>query len=153
MKILDAIGFFGPYIILLIGIILLWKQSKYFYGYLLFHVINTFINKLIKLVVREPRPNNGKNIMEFEQNIYEGSEEYGMPSGHAQSCFYSITYLYLVKENPVWLIIELFIAGLTIYQRWNYNRHTAKQLIVGSIIGALIGWMSVTLINKYLTTQ
>jgi membrane-associated phospholipid phosphatase len=153
MKILDTIGYFGPHIILCIGVILLWKQSKYFYGYLLFYVINTFINKLIKLVVREPRPNDGKNIMDFEKNIYEGIEEYGMPSGHAQSCFYSITYLYLVKENPIWLIVELFIASLTIYQRWNYNRHTIKQLMVGSIMGVFVGWMSVTLINKYLTTQ
>jgi membrane-associated phospholipid phosphatase len=153
MKILDTIGYFGPHIILCIGVILLWKQSKYFYGYLLFYVINTFINKLIKLVVREPRPHDGKNIMDFEKNIYEGIEEYGMPSGHAQSCFYSITYLYLVKENPIWLIVELFIASLTIYQRWNYNRHTIKQLMVGSIMGVFVGWMSVTLINKYLTTQ
>ena len=129
------------------------KQSKYFYGYILFYVINTFINKFIKLVVRDPRPKDGKNIMDFEKNVYEGIEEYGMPSGHAQSCFYSITYLYLVKENSIWLIVELFIASLTIYQRWKYNRHTAQQLMVGSMVGAFVGWVSVVLINKYLTTQ
>lgn len=153
MKLLDTIGFFGPFILLCIGILLLWKQSKYFYGYVLFYVINTFINKLLKMAVREPRPKDGKNIMDFEKNIYEGIEEYGMPSGHAQSSFYSITYLYLVKENPLWLIVELFIASLTIYQRWKYNRHTAQQLMIGSLVGALVGWMSVTIINKYLLTQ
>jgi membrane-associated phospholipid phosphatase len=153
MKLLDTIGFFGPFIILCIGIISLWKQSKYLYGYLLFYVINTFINKFIKLIVREPRPKDGKNIMEFEKTLYEGIEEYGMPSGHAQSCFYSMTYLYLVKENPLWLIVELFIASLTIYQRWSYHRHTAQQLMVGSLVGIFIGWVSVTIINKYLITQ
>ena len=153
MKIIDMIGFFGPHIILLIGIIILWKQSKYFYGYLLFFIINTFINKLIKQVVREPRPKDGKNIMDFEKTTYHGVEEYGMPSGHAQSCFYSLTYLYLVKENPIWLIINVFIASLTIYQRWSYHRHTAKQLMVGSVVGIFIGWTSVIFINKYLTTQ
>jgi len=153
MKIIDTIGFFGPTILLCMGIIVLWKQSKYFYGYVLFYVINTLINKLLKRAIREPRPKDGKNIMDFEKNIYEGIEEYGMPSGHAQSCFYSLTYLYLVKENPIWLIMELFIASLTIYQRWSYNRHTAKQLLVGSIVGVVVGWTSVTIINKYLTTQ
>lgn len=153
MKIVDTIGFFGPHILLCIGIILLWKQSKYFYGYLLFYVINTFINKLLKMVIREPRPKDGKNIMGFEKNVYEGIEEYGMPSGHAQSCFYSMSYLYLVKENPIWLIVNLFIASLTIYQRWSYNRHTAQQLLVGSMVGIFIGWASVIFINKYLTTQ
>ena len=153
MKIVDTIGFFGPHILLCIGIILLWKQSKYFYGYLLFYMINTFINKLLKMVIREPRPKDGKNIMGFEKNVYEGIEEYGMPSGHAQSCFYSMSYLYLVKENPIWLIVNLFIASLTIYQRWSYNRHTAQQLLVGSMVGAFVGWASVTIVNKYLTTQ
>ena len=153
MKIVDTIGFFGPHIILCIGIILLWKQSKYFYGYLLFYMINTFINKLLKMVIREPRPKDGKNIMGFEKNVYEGIEEYGMPSGHAQSCFYSMSYLYLVKENPIWLIVNLFIASLTIYQRWSYNRHTAQQLLVGSMVGVVLGWASVTIVNKYLTTQ
>lgn len=153
MKIVDTIGFFGPHILLCIGIILLWKQSKYFYGYLLFYMINTFINKLLKMVIREPRPKDGKNIMGFEKNVYEGIEEYGMPSGHAQSCFYSMSYLYLVKENPIWLIVNLFIASLTIYQRWSYNRHTAQQLIFGSLVGVVLGWASVTIVNKYLTTQ
>ena len=153
MKIVDTIGFFGPHIILVIGIIILWKQNQYFYGYILFFIINTSINKLIKQLVREPRPKNGKNIMDFEKNKYDGVEEYGMPSGHAQSCFYSMTYLYLVKENPIWLIINLFITSLTIYQRWSYHRHTAQQLMVGSVMGIFIGWGSVIFINKYLTTQ
>jgi membrane-associated phospholipid phosphatase len=153
MKIIDTIGFFGPHIILLIGIIILWKLNQYFYGYVLFFIINTFINKFIKLVVRQPRPKDGKNIMDFEKNVYDGVEEYGMPSGHAQSCFYSMSYLYLVKENSIWLIINLFITNLTIYQRWSYHRHTAQQLMVGSIVGIIVGWTSVIFINKYLTTQ
>jgi membrane-associated phospholipid phosphatase len=153
MKIIDGIGFFGPHIMLMITVVILWKQSKYFYGYLLFFIINTSINKLLKQLVREPRPKDGKNIMDFEKTTYDGVEEYGMPSGHAQSCFYSLTYLYLVKESPTWLLLELFIASASFYQRWSYHRHTAKQLLIGSVVGIFIGWVSVTFINKYLTTQ
>jgi membrane-associated phospholipid phosphatase len=153
MKIVDTIGYFGPHINFIITIILLWKQNKYLYGYLIFYIISVFINILLKSLIREPRPTDGKNIMDFEKNAYEGIQEFGMPSGHAQSCFYSMTYLYLVKDAPKWVIMELFIASLTIYQRWSYHRHTIQQLMVGSIIGLFIGWFSVTFINIYLITQ
>ena len=66
---------------------------------------------------------------------------YGMPSAHAQSVFMSLTFLYLVKESPAWLLGELFIAGLTVYQRWKYNRHTLEQLGVGALLGSLVAYV------------
>jgi len=152
-KIVDQIGFFGPQILFIISVISLWKQQAHFYGYLVFLMINKIINKILKLLIKQPRPNHGKSIIENEDRFYVGIEQYGMPSGHMQSCFYSLTYLYLVKQSPTITIVEMFITSLTFYQRWKYNRHTIEQLCVGSVVGILVGYLSFIIVNRYLRTQ
>ena len=157
-NIVDYVGFFGPHILFITSLFILWKQfiqytDYYLYGYVFFLFVNKFINKLVKLLIKEPRPKGGKNIIDNEDRFYKGIEQYGMPSGHVQSCFFSLTYLYLVKKSPLLLMIELFITSLTFYQRWNYKRHTILQLCVGSIIGILFGYISFTIVKMYLKTQ
>lgn len=152
-KIIDSIGFFGPQILFIISLISLWKQQVYLYGYLVFLLINKIINNVLKRIIQQPRPNNGRNIMKIEEDFYNGTEKYGMPSGHIQSCFYSLTYLYLVKQIPTITILELFITSLTFYQRWKYNRHTIQQLCVGSVVGIVFGYLSFIIVNRYLRTQ
>ena len=152
-NILDLVGFFGPQILFIISIIVLWKQQLYLYGYLVFLLINKIINNLLKRIIKQQRPNNGRSIMKIEDNFYNGTEKYGMPSGHVQSCFYSLTYLYLVKQTPIIIIFELFITSLTFYQRWKYNRHTIEQLCVGSLLGSIIGYLSFIIVNIYGRSQ
>jgi membrane-associated phospholipid phosphatase len=82
---------------------------------------------------------------------YDGSEKYGMPSGHAQSVFFSTTFLYLVKGSPSWLIIELFIVALSIYQRLKYRQHTLEQLFTGSAIGLLFAVFSFNITKQWLS--
>ena len=152
-KIIDILGYFAPYILFVLSIVLLWKRQYYFTGYIVFYILNIIVNKIIKVIVREPRPTGGKSLLSFEDGIYEGVEKYGMPSGHLQSCFYSLTYLYLVKESPSWLMLEIFIASASFYQRWSYYRHTIEQLFVGSLVGMFMGWFSYFMVHKYLITQ
>ena len=149
-KILDTVGFFGPLINFCISFVCLWDKKKYFWFYLVFYFINSFINRLFKIIIREPRPIGGKSLISIEK--YDGIEKYGMPSGHAQSSMFSLTYLYLVKQSPIWLLIELFIAMLTLYQRWNYRRHTIQQLFVGSIVGIVFAYISFVVSKRYLRT-
>ena len=149
-KILDIVGFFGPLINFCISFVCLWNQKIYLWFYLVFYLMNSFINKLFKTIIREPRPTGGKSLISIEK--YDGIEEYGMPSGHAQSSMFSLTYLYLVKQSPSWLLIELFIAILTLYQRWNYRRHTIQQLFVGSVVGIVFAYISFVISKRYLRT-
>ena len=154
-KIIDYIGFFGPHILFITSLFVLWKQfiqynDTFLYGYIFFLFISKFINKLLKIIIKEPRPDGGKNIIDNEDRFYKGIEQYGMPSGHVQSCFFSLTYLYLVKKSPLLLMIELFITSLTFYQRWKYKRHTLLQLSIGSIIGLILGYISFTIVKSYL---
>ena len=147
-KVFDSAGFYGPHITFVIGFTSLLKQPKFIASYLVFTTINMLINKILKYSIQQPRPVNGKSFIENEN--YSGADKYGMPSAHAQSVLFSTTYLYLVKKSIIGLIIELYICFLTLYQRWSYNRHTIEQLLVGSFIGIINAYFSVTITKKFL---
>jgi len=147
-EIIDKLGFLGPLILLCIGIYNLWNQQKYLLSYLVFFIGNTILNKILKIIIKQKRPSDGIKIMNEE---YSGEEIYGMPSGHAQSSFFSIAFLYFVKGSPTWLIIELFIATLTIYQRWKYKQHTLEQLFTGSFVGIGFAYLSFYITKQWLS--
>lgn len=148
-NIFDHIGFHGPIILFFINIFSLSKRIPYLYSYVFFFMINNFINDRLKSLFREPRPNNKIPYIEYYDDIIK-KDMYGMPSGHAQSIFYSISFLYLTIKSPIILILSLFIAILTLYQRWKYRNHTFAQLIMGSIVGIIFGSSVYYYTNKYL---
>ena len=96
IKIFDTIGFLGPFILLTIGIWQLWGNHGFWCAYLVVTIVNSFVNKIVKSIVKQPRPFDGESIMD---EGYNGCEMYGMPSGHSQSVFSSLTFLYLKMEN------------------------------------------------------
>lgn len=144
---LDYIGFFGPLLLFFISI---WKLSgriHFLYGYLGLFLASTIINKALKLLFQEPRPEGGMTIV---GEPYQGADEYGMPSGHAQSVAFSTTYLYLVTKNVLWLALELCIVALTMIQRWKYKNHSVSQLFVGSFVGAFWGYYGYQTMNSWI---
>ena len=147
IRMLDTVGFLGLFILFGIGMWQLWGNKGFWCAYLVVFVTNSIINKIVKVIVKQPRPNDGESIM---NENYTGAELYGMPSAHAQSVFSSLTFLYLVKESPAWLIGELFIAGLTVYQRWKYRRHTMEQLGVGAVLGMFVAYGGYYMTKQYL---
>jgi len=149
-NVLDNIGFFGPILLVLISISQLWNQRPYLIGYLVFLFGNTTVNKLLKMSIKQARPSDGRSIINED---YVGADKFGMPSAHAQSAFFSITYLYLTKDTSYWLLIGIFISALTLYQRWSYRRHTAEQLWVGAAVGGCVAYAGVFLTKKWLTTR
>jgi hypothetical protein len=146
-NIIDIIGLSGPLILFIISIINLWKQ-KYIYGYLLFYIVNTFINNLLKISIKEPRPNNN-TINEKYTEIHK----YGMPSYHAQSVVFSLVYLYLVNKSVFLLLIEIFIVFITLYQRWYYRHHTIEQLAIGSLVGGINAYIGYFITKQYFVTN
>jgi hypothetical protein len=62
-----------------------------------------------------------------------------MPSFHAQTIFYALTFFYQVKKSVKWTLIMGFISILTLFQRWEYKNHTIEQLAAGSFVGILVG--------------
>lgn len=144
---LDYIGFFGPLILFCIS---LWKLSgrmPFLYGYLGLFLASTLINKALKVVFQDPRPEGSRTIL---NEPYQGADEYGMPSGHAQSVCFSATYLYLVTKNALWLALELCIVALTMIQRWKYKNHSVSQLAVGGFVGAFGGYYGHMWMNTWI---
>ena len=154
IHILDDIGFFAPMILFTLSIIVLWSHIKYLNVYLIFFFLNMLLNKKLKQLFGEPRP--GKVT---EQNIYKkyentsGAEIYGMPSGHAQSVIFSTIYTYLVTKSNNILIGSGFISALSLIQRYRFKRHSIKQLIVGSLLGAGVALFSYNVSTFYLTCK
>lgn len=149
----DLIGFYGPLIIGFINCIYLWRRKIFLITYALFFIVNSFINGILKNIIQEPRPTGQIYLNEYDIVPNTAPSKYGMPSGHAQSTGYSITFLYLVVHSPALLILTAFIGSLTIYQRFKYRRHTIPQLIVGLAVGSLVAIISYKATQLLITQQ
>jgi membrane-associated phospholipid phosphatase len=143
----DYVGYYGPIILLIATIMLMIARTKILILYIIFFIINVFLNGVLKLLIREPRP--AGNILFNDSENTKASEQYGMPSGHAQSVAYTAMFLYLfTKPSNQYLVMgACFIGAITIYQRYKYKRHSISQLLVGTTVGALVA----TLCNKIYT--
>ena len=140
--IIDFIGFNGPVILFLASIIYLYVKNSYFTIYVIGFMFSGLINYILKGVFKQPRPIDDKHVFNLEK-MYRNVmtfENYGMPSGHTQSAFYTITFTYLALDNDVLLAGSVFISLLTIYQRVQSKQHFLSQTIVGAIIGGILGF-------------
>jgi membrane-associated phospholipid phosphatase len=141
-KIMDSIGYYGPIILCIGHVYVLRFRFLYLFSYLAFFCMNVYLNTLLKRIIREPRPENQKsyNLMdELTTKKSTNGQNYGMPSGHTQSLFYSISYAYLVTKSINMLLISLCLAAITIFQRLKYKKHTVSQLMMGVFFGTLFG--------------
>jgi membrane-associated phospholipid phosphatase len=146
MKILDYIGFFGPQILLFVSIILLKNKSTLLYIYLLGMFLSMIINYGLKGLIREPRPSEDVHIFNMELNSSNlngkrlGFDRFGMPSGHAQSVFFSTAFIYFALKNVKISLFYLLISLNTLYQRVKYKNHSIGQVIIGSLVGSVIAY-------------
>jgi len=134
--ILDYIGCLGPLILVPFTMINLRMQPNTLFVYIIFLIINTVMNALLKSLIREHRP-DGQIILDGLE-AETGIHTYGMPSGHAQSVAYTAATLFLVSRSVSVLVCVSVIGILTLRQRLVYRRHTTRQLSVGVVIGTLV---------------
>lgn len=142
VSILDWIGYQGPYILGVFSSFFLWNKPNYFTFYWMGWILNVVLNLLIKGIVQEPRPLEDLHIFNSEKEQLKriGFDRYGMPSGHAQMVFYSVSFLYFVFRSNILLFTTLFLSIITNYQRVKYKNHTIKQVVVGSLVGSFVGY-------------
>jgi len=142
--VLKLLGFFGPFILNIISLILLFMYSKYnvLFCYVTGIAINTISNVIIKVIIKNPRPKEDKSLFNNKKNINKTRlwfDKYGFPSGHSQSCAYSLTFISLVFKNVYIFLFYLFITLVTSYQRVQNKNHTLIQVIGGLIFGSIFG--------------
>ena len=93
--------------------------------------MNAFISKVIKKIVREPRPASSK----------KGG--YGMPSSHAQALFYFFMTVALTSQRDragawTWSALSLILGVYAVIaSSWRVTSglHSIKQTLVGAVIG------------------
>ena len=138
VELFDSIGNAGPILILLINIHTFLYRKQYLYVYLISIVFNSFLNSSLKYICRIPRQSDQIPFSKHEN--FDGVNAYGMPSGHAQSVFFSTMFLYLGQADSYSRILAAFICCLTLIQRYKYRRHTAYELVIGSFIGMCLAY-------------
>lgn len=142
-ELLSVLGFWGPYILILTTTYsLIIYDLNYVNYYLLFTIFGSIFNHIVKDLIKQPRPKRQRYLYDFEKDkkngVYTGAQTYGMPSGHAQSSFYSMfTVLFTVPNNYIKLG-SILIACNTCWQRWVYRNHTIIQILIGSLCGIFI---------------
>ena len=149
-SILNFIGLNGGLILAIFTIFLLWNKYTYLITYIIGIIINTCVNKVLKLAIQQPRPNENKSI--FNAELASGKKikfnKYGMPSGHLQDTMFSTIFIFLVFKN-IWIsLLMLIISLITCYQRIESEEHTILQCIIGGIIGCLLSYYFYTFGKK-----
>lgn len=153
LQIFDNVGKYGPGLIFFIAIYLLYSKQILLITYIIGYVLNLILNFGLKGIFRMPRPN--ENMKKFDAairlNKHIELNRFGMPSGHAQTMIYSLVFISFAllstknKEkglnmNQNWIALMIVLSILTLAQRVHFNMHSLEQILVGSIIGALIGY-------------
>jgi membrane-associated phospholipid phosphatase len=141
-----GVGYFGPQIATVYVLYIVYQYSIiYCILFSILFIFSTWLNhKILKKIIYDSRPLNGI--------IFLASEKFrnkinGMPSGHTQQTAFALTIAYLFSKKNLYLSIGLLL--LTSIQRYIFKNHTILQLIVGTVIGIGLGYISFN-IMKYL---
>lgn len=140
-------GKIGPLTLFFISIYLLRNKSNLLYYYICGFFLSSILNLVLKGIIKEPRPSEDpklfnialKHSIRFRFINGYPHDIFGMPSGHAQSAFFSTIFIYLALKDIGITLFYLFIALLTMYQRVLFNSHTVTQVFAGAIVGILFG--------------
>lgn len=143
MNLFDEFGAYGPLFLVIYSLYLLWDKHNYFFYYIVGVFINAILNLILKGIIQQPRPmedtkmfnlalTNGKRFI-FKNGL--PYDIFGMPSGHAQTCIFSTTFIYLVLRQKNILSVYFIVSLITFLQRITFNHHTYLQVFVGSIVG------------------
>merc|ERR1712071_499286 len=145
-------------IVALIGCatLILFRRDLHTITFFIGLVLNEGVNTVLKYTIRQPRPIS-------RETLYS---EHGMPSSHSQFLWFFSVYMFLfiwvrlqhiTNSKSVWfskLIVSLgcFAAALIVtFSRVYLLYHSVSQVIVGSLIGALLGLLWFLLTNYILT--
>jgi len=149
-----AIGFFSELIVIGLAfyLFLIKNQIIDLCVFLIGLAMNALLNRWLRSIIKQPRPEHPIRFLESEHFI-KSKYSYGMPSGHSQTVFYSIVFLYLcVSHNISWLLVSILIVVLMFIERTSFHNHTALQLLAGAIIGSIFAYFTV-FTKKYVESK
>ena len=147
-EIFNQFGTYGPIIQIFLSMYLLWDKNNLFFYYTVGIFVNAIFNLILKGLIQQPRPSEDPKMFElalkhskrflFKDGIPH--DIFGMPSGHAQSVFFSTVFIYCALKKKNILYGYLLMSLIVISQRVFFTYHTPLQVFVGAIIGGAIGY-------------
>jgi len=154
----NYIGEHGPIILIITTIFLLKNRDNLLFYYLIGIFINTILNLVLKIIIKQPRPNEDSKkfalaLKNFKYTFKDGIpfNIFGMPSGHAQNVLFSTMFVYLsLYNNKKIFYFYLAITLLTLCQRVTSENHTVLQILVGSFVGMLVAYFMYQMVQNKL---
>ncbi|CAF3674469.1 unnamed protein product [Rotaria sordida] len=138
------------YIVALCTLILFRRDIQtimYLNGFFLSGIINYYL----KITFKQQRPERKMHFI-LARDRMDYYEIHGMPSGHAQSFFYFMTYLsiFVILKSQIpgasyvcsirhrcFILVQFIAAILVAYSRVYLYYHTIAQVVVGGLIGVI----------------
>lgn len=148
----DYIGLYAPVLLFFLSLFLLRNMSTYLRFFVSGFILNNILNIILKLFIKEPRPNNEQKAIEIGvvNGARIGFDKFGMPSSHAQNCGYCLSFITLTLNNHFITTLYALISTISLFQRYLYKNHTMLQLAVGLTIGTFFGYLTYLFGNKYI---
>jgi membrane-associated phospholipid phosphatase len=148
MDIINQIGENGPNTVFLLCFYLLYFKPILLITFIIGYQISFVLNHCLKGYLRFPRPNENLKLfyIKINSDAHIPFERFGLPSGHAQAIFFSLSFLFFslqkkINLNSFLFFFILIIATITLFQRYYWNHHTILQLLCGAILGAIVGYL------------
>lgn len=149
MDIFCEFGGYAPILLIVCAWYLLWDHNNLFFYYNVGLILNSVLNSILKGIIQQPRPlfNEhkvklmSKHTKEFFFQNGIPFDIYGMPSGHAQMCFFTTAFIYLSLKHTNIFYLYLTISLLICYQRVDCKFHSVAQVVVGSFVGTIFGYI------------
>lgn len=149
MNILYELAGYGPIILILLSWYLLWDHKNLFFYFNVGLVANSILNIILKGIIQEPRPlfdsKKIKLITTHAKDYFFQNgipfDIYGMPSGHAQTTFFTTIFIYLTLKHNNLLYLYILLSLIICYQRVKYQFHSISQVLVGVIVGSSFAYI------------
>jgi hypothetical protein len=139
----DVIGYYGPLFQALIVLFVIHTNINIVFIYTLCWLLSNVFNIFLKRIIKQGRPPN-----QVHTDIEKICRNYGMPSYHMQCSAFSIAFLFFMTMSYLLLVLTSILGGLSFHQRYKYRRHTFQQLVVGTIVGGILGWITYLIVKK-----
>lgn len=144
---LGKLGRYGRQILGGATLLILYKlNSPLALGYYaLGSIVCILLNVVLKILIKQPRPKEDKPDFNFliQNNKRVSYDKFGMPSGHAQFMFFTLSFMACVMRGYkyYWWLMTFFalLTANTVAQRVRDENHTVSQVIVGSVVGIMVG--------------
>ena len=148
----SKIGIWFPPVLYMLWVIFRTKKKE---GWLIligivlvFLLTDRITSGLMKPFFERLRPSHDPNIMDHLSYAfnYTGGR-YGFPSSHAGNSFAIATFLSLLFRNKFLTITVAMWALLCSYSRIYLGVHFPGDILVGTLCGILLGWLSYKIVE------